>query len=160
MKEFCNLNCWIWDVFEEFLHWLDASNVNCSFEHPGQTWIISLSGSRQFFVKTSILVGHDHWIRMVMVSIHFNVFLSLATVYSLICVRSSMFKVMHLDWAIDRIDCRTELIHCSNDIWALNRSLSYIHYLCYRILYGGFYSRRSSYFSDHLVSSNREYKSR
>ena len=60
MKEFCNLNCWIWDVFEEFLHWPDASNVKCSLEHLGQTWIISLSRSKQLFVKTSISMGRNH----------------------------------------------------------------------------------------------------
>ena len=56
MKEFCNLNCWIWDVFEEFFHWLDASNENCSLVHPGQTWIMSLSTSGHLFMKTSISI--------------------------------------------------------------------------------------------------------
>ena len=51
MKKFYNHNCWIWDVFEEFLHWPDASNLNYSLEHPTQTWIVSLLGSGQLFVK-------------------------------------------------------------------------------------------------------------
>ena len=80
--------------------------------------------------------------------------------HSLFLIHSSMFKVMHLDWTIDRVDCRTKLIHCSNDIWALSRSLSYVHYFCYHVLYSGLYRRWSSYFSDHLVSSSQGYKNR
>ena len=64
MKEFCNLNYWIWDVFEEFLHWPNASNVNCGLKHPSQTWIIYLCGSGQLFVKNVHLNGsrplHSH----------------------------------------------------------------------------------------------------
>ena len=73
MKEFCNLNYWSWDVFEEFFHWLDASNENYGLIHSRQMWIMSLSASGHLFVKMSISMGRNHWNRTVMVSILFNV---------------------------------------------------------------------------------------
>jgi hypothetical protein len=51
MKEFCNVNCNDWDVFEEFFHWLNTSDENWDLVYSVQMWIVSLFAIGHLFVK-------------------------------------------------------------------------------------------------------------